>query len=65
MPGRLVLGADQTLALRGGALSKPASRAEAREQLRALRGRTHALHSALALCRDGAVLFDCDERARS
>ena len=38
--------------------SKPADRAEAREQLRALRGQTHALHSALALCRDGAVLFE-------
>jgi septum formation protein len=58
MPGRLVLGADQTLALGATRFSKPSGRGEAREQLRALRGRTHALHSALALCRDGAALFE-------
>jgi septum formation protein len=29
-----------------------------------LRGRTHELHSALALVRDGAVLFDCVDSAR-
>ena len=32
--------------------------------MRALRGRTHALHSALALVRDGAVLFECVDTAR-
>jgi len=62
--GRLVLGADQTLARGGQRFSKPANRAEAAEQLRALRGRTHELHSALALVRDGAVLFDCVDSAR-
>ena len=34
------------------------------DQLRRLRGRTHELHSALALVRDGAVLFDCVDSAR-
>ncbi|MGA2568300.1 MAG: Maf family protein [Pseudolabrys sp.] len=63
-PGRLVLGADQTLARGATRFSKPASRAEAAEQLRSLRGRTHELHSALALVRDGAVLFDCVGSAR-
>jgi septum formation protein len=57
LPGRLVLGADQTLAVASRRLSKPADRTEAREQLRALSGRTHELHSALALMRDGVVLF--------
>ena len=64
LPGRLVLGADQTLALGARRFSKPADRAAAAEQLRALRGRTHELHSALALVRDGAVLFDCVDSAR-
>ena len=58
LPGRLVLGADQTLARGSTRFSKPADRAAALEQLRALRGRTHELHSGLALVRDGAVLFE-------
>jgi len=64
LPGRLVLGADQTLARGVRRFSKPADRAAAAEQLRALRGRTHELHSALALVRDGNVLFDCVDSAR-
>src|SRR6185437_4478285 len=56
-PGRLVLGADQTLVCDGRRFSKPADRADAAEQLRALRGRTHELHSALALVSEGGVLF--------
>ena len=64
LPGRLVLGADQTLARGTRRFSKPANREAAAEQLRALRGRTHELHSALALVRDGAVLFDCVDSAR-
>ena len=63
-PERLVLGADQTLARGSKRFSKPANRAEAADQLRALRGQTHELHSALALVRDGAVLFDCVDSAR-
>jgi septum formation protein len=62
--GRLVLGADQTLARGNKRFSKPASRAEAAEQLRALRGRPHELNSALALVRDGEVLFEYMDRAR-
>ncbi len=64
VPGRLVLGADQTLARGNTRFSKPANRAAAADQLRSLRGRTHELHSALALVRDGAVLFDCVDSAR-
>lgn len=58
LPGRLVLGADQTLALEQQRFSKPGDRIAACEQLKALRGRTHALHSAVALVRDGATLFE-------
>jgi len=64
VPGRLVLGADQTLARGSTRFSKPANRAAAADQLRSLRGQTHELHSALALLRDGAVLFDCVDSAR-
>jgi septum formation protein len=63
-PGRLVLGADQTLALGSRRFSKPADRAAAGEQLRALRGKTHALHSAVTVMRDGDVLFEFADAAR-
>jgi septum formation protein len=62
-PGRMVLGADQTLALGARRFSKPVDRAAAAEQLRALRGETHALHSALAVMRDGDLLFDHTDAA--
>lgn len=57
-PGRIVLGADQTLALGERRFSKAPDRAGAREQLRALRGQVHALHSGVAALRDGKVLFE-------
>jgi len=57
-PGQLVVGADQTLALDQRLFSKPAGRAQAAEQLRALAGRSHELHSATAVARDGEILFE-------
>jgi len=57
LPGRLVVGADQTLALGARRFSKPADRAGAKAQLAALAGRTHALHSAVAVARGADVLF--------
>jgi septum formation protein len=63
-PGRLVLGADQTLALGAHRFSKPVDRAAAREQLAALRARTHMLHCAVALVHDGRCLFEHRETAR-
>ena len=56
-PDRIVVGADQTLALGTQLFSKPAGRAQAAEQLRALSGNSHDLHSAVAVARDGKVLF--------
>src|SRR6202161_2928913 len=56
--GRLILGADQTLSLDGRRFAKPADRAAARAQLRALSGRTHELYSAIAFVQDGTVLFE-------
>ncbi len=63
-PGQLVLGADQTLALGNNRFSKPVDRAATRDQIRALRGRTHELHSALAVAREGAMLVACVDTAR-
>jgi septum formation protein len=57
-PGRVVLGADQTLALGERRFSKAPDRAAARRQIAALRGKTHSLHSAVAVVRDGAVAFE-------
>jgi septum formation protein len=58
MSGRFVVGADQTLSLGSRLFSKPAGRAQAAEQLRALAGATHELHSAVAVARDGKILFE-------
>ena len=64
LPGRLVLGADQTLALGERRFAKPGDRAGARAQLEALRGRTHELHTAVALMRESAIVFEHREVAR-
>jgi septum formation protein len=63
-PGRLVLGADQLLALDGKRFSKPGDRATARAQLLELSGRTHTLHSAIAFAQDATVLFEHVSTAR-
>ena len=57
-PGRYVVGADQTLILGERLFSKPAGRAQAAAQLRALAGQAHELHSAAAVARDGEILFE-------
>jgi septum formation protein len=59
-----VVGADQTLALGKRLFSKPAGRAQAAEQLRALAGHSHELHSAVAVARDGKILFAAVATAR-
>jgi septum formation protein len=63
-PGRLVLGADQILTLEGKRFAKPADRAAARAQLRGFAGRTHELHSAVAVVQDEATLFQHADTAR-
>jgi septum formation protein len=62
--GRFVVGADQTLALGRARFTKPADRETAREQLRSLAGRTHELHSAVAVARDGRVVFSQVDTAK-
>jgi septum formation protein len=56
--GRAVVGADQTLALNDRLFNKPAGRAQAASQLRELAGKTHELHSAIAVVRDEKILFE-------
>jgi septum formation protein len=63
-PDGIVVGADQTLALAKQLFSKPAGRAQAADQLRTLAGNSHELHSAVAVARDGKVLFETVSVAR-
>lgn len=64
LTGRYVVGADQTLALGNQRFSKPKNINAAREQLQALAGRSHELHSAVAVARDGRVVFSHVDSAR-
>ncbi|MCA1242770.1 Maf-like protein [Stappia stellulata] len=56
-PGALVIGADQVLEFEGNRLTKPDDMEAARRQLLAMSGKTHALHSAVTLARDGETLW--------
>lgn len=53
----LVIGADQTLDLDGRLYDKVADPAAARERLLELRGRTHKLHSAVVVAKEGAPIW--------
>jgi len=57
-PDDIILAADQTLELEGRLGMKPGSVAEARRQLRAMRGTTHSLHAAACLVGAGAMLWE-------
>ncbi len=56
-PGRFIIAADQILELEGRAFAKPANLTEARTHLQALRGKTHALHTAITLWKNGQTLW--------
>jgi len=53
----LIIGADQTLEFEGRLFDKSHSLAYARADLSLLRGKRHDLHSAVALARDGQVIW--------
>ncbi|MBR0783536.1 Maf family nucleotide pyrophosphatase [Bradyrhizobium iriomotense] len=57
-PGSYVIGADQTLALGSRLFNKPAGRPQALAQLRDLAGNSHELNSAVAMARDGKIVFE-------
>jgi septum formation protein len=63
-PRSIVISADQTLALGKRLFTKPADRAQALAQLGALAGRSHELHSAVAVARDGKIMFETVAVAR-
>ena len=63
-PGQLVVGADQMLECDGIWFDKPTGRDQAREQLRALRGKTHRLISCAVVVRDGERLWHHTDQAR-
>ncbi len=56
-PGALVIGSDQTLSLGNRVYHKPSDLEEAADHLRSFSGKTHRLNSAIALVRDGFVLW--------
>jgi len=62
-PGRLVLGADQVLAVEDRSFSKAATLAEAASRLVVLAGRCHRLISACALARNGILVLEAAETA--
>jgi septum formation protein len=53
----LVIGADQTLDLERRLFDKPQTLDEARSHLQSFRGKTHHLHSGLAVASAGEILF--------
>jgi septum formation protein len=59
----LVIGADQTLDLDGVLHDKPRDLSESRERLKALRGRRHTLHTAVAVARGGEVVWSALDTA--
>jgi septum formation protein len=56
-PGRFVLGSDQILEHRGRPFDKPRDRAEAKERLLDLQGDAHTLINAVAIAKDGEIVF--------
>lgn len=56
-PGCLVIGCDQTMSLEDRLFHKPKDMEAARRHLLALSGRTHELHSAVVLARDGSAIW--------
>lgn len=55
-PG-LVIGCDQTLDLEGQTIDKAETLAEARARLQSLRGKTHVLHAAVVVARNGSPIW--------
>lgn len=52
-----VIGADQTLEFEGGLYDKVKTIAEARTRLKLLQGKSHKLHSAVVVAKDGVLIW--------
>jgi septum formation protein len=57
-PGSVILGSDTLIALDGEVMGKPSGLADARSMLLRLRGRVHAIHTAVALLRQSDAIQD-------
>ncbi len=57
-PDALVIGSDQTMSLGSQVFHKPKSMADAENHLRTLSGKTHRLNSAIALARNGDIVWE-------
>ncbi len=64
MPGVWTIGADTVVDLDGVVFGKPAGRGDAARMLRALSGRTHDVHTGVALALDGRRLSSAVESTR-
>jgi septum formation protein len=63
-PGSLIIGAHQVVSLDGRVLERPTTIDAARDLLFELRGKTHQLHSAVALAEDGNITWTHVETAQ-
>lgn len=59
-PNDLVVAADTVVDVDGTAFNKPRDAADARRMLEALSGRSHTVHSALAISAGGAIATECE-----
>ncbi len=62
-PEAIVIGSDQILVLEGKMMSKAKNKEEAKDRLRALRGKTHTLISAVAVAKGGTVFWSHEDTA--
>lgn len=62
-PETWVIGSDQTLQCENQQFSKPGTIKVARSQLETLRGKTHQLHSAVAIASQGQIIWSACESA--
>ena len=56
-PGALVIGSDQIMEFEGRAFDKPKSMEEARDRLLDMQGKAHTLINAVAVAKDGAIVY--------
>jgi septum formation protein len=63
-PGALIIGANQVVSLDGKVLEKPTTFEAARDRLFELCGKTHELHSAVAIAEDGNIAWTHVETAQ-
>lgn len=62
-PESLVIGSDQILECEGKALHKAATKEEAQDKLRFLKGKTHSLISSVCLAKGGDILWSAIDTA--